>query len=181
MVVKAAKAARDSSERALYDYKDGMVIYDRFTHIPPPGGARMLASVKEYYGLKELQNITVPWFNAETGQPNFVPHEENVREHDSVVDSYAESIVENGVAADCRGRCFCVASNTPSGFPYRLITWGTLGRAAYAVFADREVRAHGNINQYTYIHAYRHTYIPTYRHTYRHTDTQTYRHTDIQT
>ena len=72
--------------------------------------------------------------------PNFIPHPDNVREQDSVVEAYAERIAVDGIATDCRGKAFAIESSTPNGKPLKLITWGTLSRGAYLNFADPETK-----------------------------------------
>ncbi len=86
----------------------------------------------------------VPWYHPNTKKPLFEPHAENVREHTAVLEECGESILDNGVVQDCRGRlfvCLSLGSAEPGvdlvdgGLHLRLLTWGTLGRVFYAIDA----------------------------------------------
>ena len=94
-----ARQTAQLQDEALYKYVQGNTIYDRFSGIAPPGGIRMLQSVKQHYGVEGQTDIKLPWFQPD-GSPTFEPHEDNIREHESVVQEYADSIREQG-----RGHC----------------------------------------------------------------------------
>lgn len=131
----------------LYTYTEHMTIFQRFPDVPAPGGIRMVNRLLKYYQkqtteIPQMVNNVIPWFDKATGAPNFRPHPLNVRQHDTVLDEYEESILEHGIAQDCRGRLFATMSMHPvpgkvgqfmESFPLELVTWGTLARAFYSV------------------------------------------------
>lgn len=108
----------------------------------PPGGLKMISRIQEWYEvsvplLPGQQAGSIPWFGPH-GDKNCIPHPENIRRHDTVVQEYIESVNEHGVVQDCRGRLYAVQSSVDGapgtmagGYPLQLITWGTLGRAFY--------------------------------------------------
>lgn len=152
-----AAFATQQRDEYLYKYAQGMTVFDRFTDVPAPGGLRMLNRLEQCYEvpqekLEQVKNGKVPWFHTETGQPNFVCHELNCREHDVVLDEYVESILEHGIVQKARGSLYATLSLIPvvgspgqvrEGFPLRLLSWGTLGRAFYSVVV--QAPAHPNI------------------------------------
>jgi hypothetical protein len=89
-----------------------------------------------------MTNNNIPWIDSTVAV--FAPHSDNIREHDSVIQEYEQSIMDHGIVQDCRGRLFAVLSLVPvtghpgqftEGLPLRLLTWGSLGRALYSLLA----------------------------------------------
>jgi hypothetical protein len=72
----------------------------------------------------------------------FETHACNCREHDSVIDEYADGVLKHGVVQDVRGRLYATLTwrfNTQKNIwegtlPLRLLTWGSLGRAFYVAW-----------------------------------------------
>ena len=97
------------------------------------------------------------------GRPRFVhgsrthtfePHGCNVREHDSVLEDYKQSIQEHGIVQHCRGSMFATLtlkiSRDNQGhetyeetLPLRLLSWGSLSRSFY--MAELEDPSNPNI------------------------------------
>ena len=96
----------------------------------------MLQKVMKCYAVQKMVKVpSIDWFESDGVTPAFGCHPLNVRAHKSALDEYTETIGTDGVIQDARGVPYCTLSDTPSGKPYRLITFGTLGRAAYLAFA----------------------------------------------
>jgi hypothetical protein len=117
-------------------FKPHANVYSRYPEIGPPGGIRLLKRIVADYGVKGLCEVTIPWFDPTTGMANFKPHPNNVREQRVVEAQYEDSIKQNGIMACARGSPFALQSDTPSGRPYLLISWGTLSRCFYRVVAS---------------------------------------------
>ncbi len=113
-------------------FKPHDTVYERFPNIPPPGGLRMLRQITSAYAVPGFIDTNVNWWD-EHGNPMVQPHPENIRHQDNVVEDYESSIVELGVCAASRSKPMAVMSDTPTGRPYLLITWGTMSRAFYNV------------------------------------------------
>ncbi len=92
-------------------------------------GQQLLDLIVEVYAINT--RVTVPFFV--DGAKNLVPHECNQRKHDQIMRKYIDSVRTYGILPEVRGRCWAVAPPTFNG-PLRLLTWGTLSRAAYAAF-----------------------------------------------
>jgi hypothetical protein len=140
MSPSSSKTTLASASREDYDDQGDMFkpyanVYMRYPEIGPPGGIRLLKRIVGDYGVKGLCEVTIPWHDPATGMANFKPHPNNVREQRVVEAQYEESIKQNGIMACARGAPFALQSDTPTGRPYLLISWGTLSRCFYRVLA----------------------------------------------
>ena len=127
-MMKDGKDAVAEMARALFDPLPS--IFDRFPDIPQPGGVIMMNKIKHCYGVPGRIMFSVPWYDSDD-RDCFICHPDNVRHHNSVIDEYEETVASMGVVQEGRGSPFAILSNTPTGLPYQLITFGSVSRAFY--------------------------------------------------
>ena len=100
-----------------------------------PVGQVLLNKVFQVYG---RGICTVQWFDG-LGQPNCLPHPDNIRHQDVVVDDYVASCLQYGADGAVRGQPWAVLSKGEGCGqpPFLMVTWGTLCRAFY-IAAQKE-------------------------------------------
>ncbi|CAK0815268.1 unnamed protein product, partial [Prorocentrum cordatum] len=76
------------------------------------------------------RNVTLQFFD-DDGAQTIVPHPENVRKQEAIVNHYARLVRDYGVIPGVRGEPRGIQSDTASGMPALMVTYGTLSRAVY--------------------------------------------------
>ncbi|CAK0790124.1 unnamed protein product [Prorocentrum cordatum] len=95
-------------------------------------------AVFNVYTAPGKRGITVPWYDS-NGDKTMVPHIQNERKQDQVVQECAEKVAEFGNVPGVRGQPWCTL-HTSGGFPLQMLTYGTLTQAFYLA-ADMERKA----------------------------------------
>jgi hypothetical protein len=91
-------------------------------------GEPMLEQINKVY--LRSKPLNVAWYNEE-GTPQLCCHELNHRRQAAVINGYVSSIRAYGISQAVRGAA-CAVPSKGGGPPYRLLTFGSLSRAAYA-------------------------------------------------
>lgn len=103
-------------------------VFDRWPALE--AGLPTLTYINNVY--RRHTQLLVQFYN-EDGHKNLIVHELNKRKQAAVVNQYVRSICANGLTQDVRGRA-CALPSRGGGPPYKLITFGSLSRAAYIAF-----------------------------------------------
>jgi hypothetical protein len=128
--------AANSAMSALYTdlSSEHGTVFDRWPDIEH--GLPMLNHIDMIY--RPRRKVHVDFYDAE-GNRQLVTHELNHRRQAAVINQYVKSICSNGLSQKVRGEA-CAVPSKGGGSPYKLLTFGSLSRAAYICFETERNR-----------------------------------------